>query len=169
MSMLNFFKKTKPVDVAAAGIRKAPRVIGISGPGSDLIADQICFGLLNSKATIATFRLSSLSESAVKSAFGWSEINDGIDPITGLSSRQASQLFRDAVDQNVWVAHLNTIRSLSEADVFILYDITSQQELDWVKSQAGLTIGTYGDEHLVDVSLDGDEGIEQICKIVEST
>jgi hypothetical protein len=166
---LDKFFRRKEVKTGSRAISKCPSILGVIGQNSQDIVDSICLGLITSKASITTFRPDSLVESAVKAAFGWGEINEGIDPVTSISSLQAFEAFKSSLREEVWVSHLYTVYGLANSDIFIVHDTDSPLVVDWIHSIGGKTIGTPGCSAVTMVKIE-DEGVsrEDIAKLVES-
>ena len=164
-----FGKSANSIETQSVALTKAPGLIGITGPESKEVTDMLCLALLPGKASVRTFRTDSLVEAAVRAAFGWSEIDENVDPVTSVSPLQVFDAFKASLPESVWVSHLNTIRSLANCDVFIIYDIQSPAVLNWVKESGGKTIGTPQATLSTDSIIGSDEmNIETIAKIVES-
>ena len=164
-----FSKKPASIETRSVALSKSPGMIGITGPESKEVTDMICLALLPGKASVRTFRPDSLVEAAVRAAFGWSEIVEHVDPVTSVSPLQVFDAFKASLPESVWVSHLNTIRSLANCDVFIIYDIQSPAVLDWIKESGGKTIGTPQATLSTDSIIGSDDmNIESIAKLVES-
>lgn len=145
-----------------------PGVIGIPR-GDEWIDDFVAVVMNNAYAGKSSravrVSINDLLASAATAAFGFK--NDGVDLVTGLARSDVVAAFRASIPAGTWAASISNIYSGVHHDVFVLHDISTDEEVEWIHAMGGLVYGSENSVVSVDCLVEY-KNIKQLVSVLES-